>query len=119
VEIRPSQSGIVDELRLAALELQLRELTDDPTSGDIVIDVAHVAVMTAGFISLLAVTRPRLNCQNRRLSLHGLRPECACVLAGTGLEDLCSVHQVAVEAAPRLRFETALTARPRGSGRAA
>jgi hypothetical protein len=52
IEVRPNQCGIVDAPRLQALELQLRELTDDPASGDIMIDVAQVAIMTAGFMSL-------------------------------------------------------------------
>jgi anti-anti-sigma regulatory factor len=121
IEVRPNQSGIVDDPRLRALELQLSELTDDPGSGDIMIGVAEVAVMTAGFMSLLAVIRPRLVCQNRKLTLHGLRPQCAMVLEGTGLEDLIehAKQQAAVVATPLFRIEDALAARPRGSGRAA
>jgi hypothetical protein len=44
--------------------------------------------MTAGFMSLLAMIRPRFVCQRRKLSLRGLRPECAAVLRDTGLEEL-------------------------------
>jgi anti-anti-sigma regulatory factor len=88
IEIHPDPRGIVDDPRLKALESQLNELTDDRSSGDIVIGVQRVAVMTAGFLSLLAMIRPRLVCQKRKLSLHGLRPECADVFLGTGLEEL-------------------------------
>src|SRR5687768_9309583 len=71
IEVRPNHFGIVDDVRLGALEMQLTELTDDRSAGDIVIGVEQVAVMTAGFMSLLATIRPRLVCQNRRLSLNG------------------------------------------------
>jgi hypothetical protein len=121
IDVRPNQSGIVDNPRLQALEWQLRDLTDDPASGDIMIDVAQVAVMTAGFMSLLAVIRPRLACQNRKLALLGLRPECAIVLKGTGLEGLIEHANQPTEfvKAKVFRFEDAQAARPRGSGRAA
>ena len=88
IEVRPDQRGVVDDPRLQALEIQLSELSDDRSSGDIVIGVQQVAVMTAGFMSLLAMIRPRLDCQKRKLSLYGLRPECADVLRGTGLEEI-------------------------------
>jgi hypothetical protein len=121
VDIHPNSSGMVDEQRLHALEKQLTELTDDPAAGDIVIVVSRVGVMTAGFMSLLAMIRPKLICQNRKLSLHGLRPECAVVLQDSGLENLvaCAVHRTATDAAPMVVLDCALTARPRGSGRAA
>jgi hypothetical protein len=121
IDVRPNEFGNIDDARLQALELQLRELTDDPTSGDIVIGVARGAVMTAGFMSLLAMIRPQLACQNRKLSLRGLRPECAVVLQESGLEDLVAgaVHQPAAEAATMVLFDCALTARSRGSERAA
>lgn len=121
IDVRPNLSGMVDEPRLHVLERQLTELTDDPAAGDIVIDVARVAVITAAFLSLLAVIRPRLACQNRKLSLHGLRPECAAVLQGSGLEDLIAiaVQQSSAEAELTFLLHCALTARPRGSGRAA
>jgi anti-anti-sigma regulatory factor len=121
IEVHPNQSGMVDDARLQALEFQLRELTDDPAAGDIVIDIEQVAVMSAGFMSLLAIIRPRLICQNRKLTLQGLRPQCAALLEGTGLEDLIeqAILHSAVVALPLLRFDDALTARPRGSGRAA
>jgi anti-anti-sigma regulatory factor len=121
IDVRPNPSGMVDEPRLHALEMQLSELTDDPAAGDLVIDVARVAVITAAFLSLLALIRPRLHCQNRRLSLHGLRPECAVVLQDSGLEDLvaCAVQRCAADVAPMVVLDCALTARPRGSGRAA
>ena len=88
IEVHPDPRGVVDDPRLRALEIQLNELTDDRSSGDIVIGVQRVAVITAGFLSLLAMIRPRLVCQNRKLSLYGLRPECANVFRGTGLEEL-------------------------------
>jgi hypothetical protein len=121
IEVRPNSSGVVDEQRLLALEKQLAELTDDPAAGDIAIGVARVAVMTAAFMSLLALIRPQLVCQNRRLSLHGLRPECAVVLQDSGLEDLVAgaVHQTAADASPMILLDCALTARSRGSERAA
>ena len=77
VQIRPNQHGVVDDLGLRALEIELRSLTGDHTAGDIVIGMERVAVMTAGFMSLLAIIRPRLICQRRRISLAGVRPECA------------------------------------------
>jgi len=121
IEMRPNSSGVVDDQRLLALERQLAELTDDPAAGDIVISMARVAVMTAAFMSLLAVIRPQLACQNRRLSLHGLRPECTAMLQDSGLEDLVAgaVHQAAADAAPMFLLDCALTARSRGSERAA
>lgn len=88
IEVHPNPRGVVDDPRLQALEVQLNELTNDHRSGDIVIGVQQVAVMTAGFMSLLAMIRPRLICQKRRLSLYGLRPECADLFRGTGLEEL-------------------------------
>jgi anti-anti-sigma regulatory factor len=88
IVIHPDPRGIVDDPRLEDLESQLNELTDDRSSGDIVIGVQRVAVITAGFLSLLAMIRPRLVCQQRKLSLYGLRPECAGVFRGTGLEEL-------------------------------
>jgi hypothetical protein len=88
IVVHPDPRGIVDDPRLEALESQLNELTDDRSSGDIVIGVQRVAVITAGFLSLLAMIRPRLVCQQRKLSLYGLRPECAGVFRGTGLEEL-------------------------------
>jgi anti-anti-sigma regulatory factor len=88
IEVHPDPRGMVDDPRLKALESQLNELTDDRSSGDIVIGVQQVAVITAGFLSLLAMVRPRLVCQKRKLSLHGLRPECADLFRGTGLEEL-------------------------------
>ena len=88
VEVYPDSRGVVDHPRLQALEVQLNQLADDCGSGDIVIGVQQVAVMTAGLMSLLAAIRPRLACQRRKLSLYGLRPECASLLRGTGLEEL-------------------------------
>jgi anti-anti-sigma regulatory factor len=88
IEIHPNPRGVVDDLRLKALESQLNELTEDRSSGDIVIGMQQVEVMTAGFLNVLAMARPRLACQRRGLSLSGLRPECAEVLRGTGLEEL-------------------------------
>jgi anti-anti-sigma regulatory factor len=88
VEVHPDPRGVVDNPRLQALEAELNELTDDRSSGDIVIGVQQVAVMTAGFLSLLAMIRPRLACQRRKLSLRGLRPECADLFRGSGLEEL-------------------------------
>jgi hypothetical protein len=106
---------------LNALELQLAELTDDRAAGDIVVGVEQVAVLTAGLMSLLAMIRPRLECQNRKLTVHGLRPECAGVLCGSGLEHLiepANRQATVVPGAPRL-FQPALSARSRGSERAA
>jgi anti-anti-sigma regulatory factor len=88
IEVRPNLRGVMDDPQLQALEVQLNHLTDDRNSGDIVIGVQQVAVMTAGLMSLLSAIRPRLTCQRRKLSLYGLRPECASVLRGTGLEEL-------------------------------
>lgn len=88
IEVRPNPRGVMDKPRLQALELQLNELTDDRTSGDIVIGVQKVAVITAGFLSLLAMIRPRLACQKRKLSLMGIRPECTGMFRETGLEEL-------------------------------
>jgi hypothetical protein len=67
------------------------------------------------------VIRPRLACRNRKLALLGLRPECAIVLEGTGLEGLIEPAYQLTEVlkAPVFRFEDAQAVRPRGSGRAA
>jgi anti-anti-sigma regulatory factor len=88
VEIRPNHRGMVDQRRLEALEIMLNELASNKAAGDIVIGLDDVAVMTAGFMSLLAMVKLRLGCQHRKLQLCGLRPECAEVLRGTGLDDL-------------------------------
>jgi anti-anti-sigma regulatory factor len=121
VEVSPNPSGMIDEQRLRVLETQLTELTDDPAAGDIVIVVNRVTVITAAFMSLLAVLRPKLSCQNRKLALHGLKAQCAAVLQDSGLEDLVAgaVHRNAADAAPLFLLDGALTARSRGSERAA
>jgi anti-anti-sigma factor len=88
IELHPDSHGVVDNPRLKELEEQLKELTDNWNSGDIVIGMQQVEVMTAGFLSVLAMARPCLACQKRKLSLFGLRPQCADVFRGTGLEEL-------------------------------
>jgi anti-anti-sigma factor len=88
VEVRPNERGLVDSQDLKSLENQLVELADDRAAGDIVIGLQRLEVMTAGFMSLLASITPRLACQQRRLTLCNLQPQCADLLEGTGLEQL-------------------------------
>jgi anti-anti-sigma factor len=88
VEIRTNQHGVVDNQHLQALQYQLTELADDRAAGNIAIQMQHVEVMTAGFMSVLASIRPRLDCQQRTLTLCSLRPQCADLLQGSGLEQL-------------------------------
>jgi anti-anti-sigma factor len=88
VEVRPNQRGVIDNQDLEALENQLVELADDRAAGNIAIQMQHVEVMTAGFMSVLASIRPRLDCQQRTLTLCSLRPQCADLLQGSGLEQL-------------------------------
>jgi hypothetical protein len=96
VEVRPNQRGVVDNQDLQALENQLVELAGDRTAGNIAIQLQHLEVMTAGFMSLLGSIRPRLACQQRRLTLYNLQPQCADLLQGTGLEQLvCFTHRSA------------------------
>jgi anti-anti-sigma regulatory factor len=93
VEVRPNQRGVVDNQDLQALESQLVELAGDRAAGNIAIELQHLEVMTAGFMSLLASIRPRLACQQRRLTLRNLQPQCADLLQGTGLEQLVCITQ--------------------------
>jgi anti-anti-sigma regulatory factor len=83
VDVRPNQRGVIDSQELQALEDQLVELADDRAAGNIFIQLQDLEAMTAGFMNVLAPIRPRLDCQQRRLTLYNLQPQCADPLQGS------------------------------------
>ncbi|OHB78843.1 MAG: hypothetical protein A2W31_17475 [Planctomycetes bacterium RBG_16_64_10] len=94
LELSGDEGGCLDEQGLETVAGHLQEIAGDPAGSDVAIDLSLVRFISAKFLDMLYHFWKQLRSRERRLSLWGVRYQCAELLCFGGLDELIDCYRV-------------------------